>query len=466
MLSMSDRAYQQCISPKCESRFDLSEVLFACPNCHSLLDVRYDWPQCAIPKSLTFFDDRVRSADSISTGDPYASGVWRFHELLPFAEVDELVTLGEGQTRLQRADELARQIGLKPNKLFLQYEGFNPSGSFKDNGMAAAFTIAKKFGRSRVACASTGNTSASLSLYAAHTKTKSGQPMQAIVFVGGGKIAFGKLAQALDRGATTIQIAGDFDSCMSLIQQAAQRLDLYVMNSINPFRLEGQKTIMYRVLQALQWNVPDWIIVPGGNLGNTSAFGKAFMELKELGLIDRMPQLAVINAAGANALFELYERQKLRYNNGQYDQQTVDSFFADRQQAGYSANTIASAIEIAQPVNLPKALRSLDALDGVVRQVSDDDIMDGKALVGRYGFGCEPASGAAVAGLKLLREEGVISSDDRIVCILTGHELKDAEATVSYHQSSSSQQANTFANAPICAAPDVAEIARILNSTN
>ncbi len=211
-----------------------------------------------------------------------------------------MVTAGEGQTWLQNATSVAKYAGLKPDRLFLQYEGLNPSGSFKDNGMSAAFTHARTIGRTRAACASTGNTSASLALYCAVTRL-----MKAVIFIGSGKISYGKLSQALDYGALTVQIAGDFDDAMQRVKEVSQQLGIYLVNSVNPFRLEGQKTIMFRVLEALRWQVPDWIVVPGGNLGNSSAFGKAFSELKEIGLVDKVPRLAVINAAGANTLYEL-----------------------------------------------------------------------------------------------------------------------------------------------------------------
>ncbi len=475
MSRMTARAFQQCIIPDCGATYSLDEVLFACRRCGSLLDVRYDWSTCNVPNALSFFD--VRRAAGFSLRDvterlkPAArldsSGVWRFRELLPFAPLEDLVTIGEGRTILQQADDLAGHVGIKPGYLFLQYEGFNPSGSFKDNGMAAAFTMARRLNRTRVACASTGNTSASLAMFAEVTKTRSGEPIEAVVFVGGGKIAYGKLAQTLDYGAKTIQIEGDFDTCMRLVQESAERLDLYAMNSINPFRLEGQKTIMYRVLEGLGWEVPDWIIVPGGNLGNSSAFGKAFIELRELGLVDRLPRLAIINAAGANTLYELYTKQGLRFNEGRPDRQRIDACFADMDARGHQARTVASAIEIGRPVNLLKALRSLEALDGVVRQVSDEAILDAKALVGRYGYGCEPASGASLAGLKVLVEEQTISPSDRVVCILTGHGLKDPDATVNYHTADGTAgKPGRYANAPITAPPDVDAIAALLQTSS
>ncbi|MCA9257740.1 MAG: pyridoxal-phosphate dependent enzyme, partial [Planctomycetales bacterium] len=250
---------------------------------------------------------------------------------------------------------------------------------------------------------------------------------------GSGKISYGKLSQAPDYGALTVQIAGDFDDAMMRVREVSERLGIYLVNSVNPFRLEGQKTIMFRVLESLNWEVPDWIVVPGGNLGNSSSFGKAFYELHQLGLIDRIPRLAVINAAGANTLYQLYEKRGLRWNDGEPDMSVVESYHAELDAVARRADTIASAIEINRPVNLTKCLRALDWCDGVVREATDQEILDAKAQVGANGFGCEPASAASVAGAKQLREQGVIAPSDRVVCILTGHQLKDPTATVAYH---------------------------------
>jgi threonine synthase len=391
----------------------------------------YDWSRLPIPKSMHFFEHRWATKGAEADGRADFSGVWRFRELLPFYRSEaDIVTIGEGRTQLQDADLLARQMGMKPGRLFLQYEGLNPSGSFKDNGMTAAFTHAKMVGASRVACASTGNTSASLAMFAAFAE------MKGIVFIGSGKISFGKLSQALDYGATTLQIQGDFDACLRRIRQIAEempQMGVYLMNSVNPFRLEGQKSIMYRILEARDWNPPDWIIVPGGNLGNCSAFGKAFAELKELGLIQKIPRLAVVNASGANTLSVLVNERGLKWNKGNVDFGIVANHYAALDEANYHPHTVASAIEISRPVNLPKALRALDTMNGVVREVDDDAIMEHRAMVARYGFGCEPASAASVAGLRVLLDEGVIGKDESVVCILTGHELKDPNATVMYH---------------------------------
>jgi threonine synthase len=522
-------AAQRCINADCGAAYPLEQVLVECPKCGWLLDVEYDW--AGVPRSVsgprpsvpTFADFSARA-----TGDPSLldfSGVWRFRELLPFFGDDKnIVTVGEGRTILQRADRLAKEIGLEDGSLHLQYEGFNPSGSFKDNGMAAAFTHAKMVGASRVACASTGNTSASLALYGSRAG------MRCFVFIGEGKIAFGKLSQALDYGAVTLQIAGDFDACLARLlelakgtvpptmptpgpvarrasagmvgaakQDTASHTGIYLMNSVNPFRLEGQKTIMYRVLEGLQWRVPDWVVVPGGNLGNCSAFGKAFIELKALGMIDRLPRLAVIQAKGARTLDRVYNELGVRWVpkgatqnvplptsptgaarnhsaqsgevgsaddrsapvlTGTFDTAKVEAEYSRMSAAGEKAKTIASAIEINRPVNLSKALRALHAMNGVVRSVSDEQILEFKAAIGRHGFGCEPASAASVAGASLLVREGVIAKGETVACILTGHVLKDPDATVSYHTKSGGR----LSNAPIRVRDDLAEIVRVMES--
>lgn len=420
----SAASYQQCMDPACAARYGIEEVLIACRECGGLLDIGYEWDRLSVPQRLEDFDQ-----PSALRRDPLAfSGVWRFRALLPFAPAEKLVTIGEGQTLLQQADAVGHYIGLGAGKLHLQYEGFNPSGSFKDNGMCAAFTHARLVGARRAACASTGNTSASLAMYAAIT-----QIARAIVFVGSGKIAYGKLSQALDFGALTLQIQGDFDDAMRHVREVSQRLGIYLVNSVNPFRLEGQKTIMFRVLEALAWQPPDWIVVPGGNLGNSSAFGKAFAELKALQLIDRIPRIAVINAAGADTLCELVGNRGIRWNDGSPDLQAIADYYRELDTTHRKASTIASAIEINRPVNLLKCLRTLEVCDGVVRAVDDQEILDAKAQVAAGGFGCEPASAASVAGARLLRQQQIISASDHVVCVLTGHQLKDPNATVAYH---------------------------------
>ena len=424
----------------------------------------YEWQRLRVPGALTDFERKWAQRN-----DPHCfSGVWRFHDLLPFAPLRQCVTVGEGQTLLHPSDSVAKYVGVTPGRLYLQYEGMNPSGSFKDNGMSAAFSHARLVGASRAACASTGNTSASLALYCSVTRL-----MKAVIFIGSGKISYGKLSQALDHGALTVQISGDFDDAMARVQEVSKTLGIYLVNSVNPFRLEGQKTIMFRVLEALGWETPDWIVVPGGNLGNSSAFGKAFHELHELGLIDRIPRLAVINAAGANTLCELVENRGLRWNGGKPNLETVCRYYDEMDTQNRRASTIASAIEINRPVNLVKCLRALEWCNGVVREVTDQEILDAKAQVGTGGLGCEPASAASVAGVKQLVAEGVIGPDERVVCILTGHQLKDPTATVAYHTTDQEQfnevlgsrgvRRAAFANRAVAVPNNLDEIIKVIN---
>lgn len=512
-------ASQTCINPACAKQFPVDQVLVSCPACGAGLDVSYAWGDDA-PRSWEFARQRAKAGVSSSLD---ASGVWRFRELMPFFDrEDRICSISEGRTILQRADLLCKHLGFCPmmrsapgaestcgyacgqcprtpapaevgterrptqGGLFLQYEGQNPSGSFKDNGMTAAFTHARMVGAKVVACASTGNTSASMAVYAPHAG------MKAVIFIGDGKIAYGKLSQALDYGALTLQVAGDFDACLARVRYIAEKIPqagVYLMNSVNPFRLEGQKAVMFRVLEGLDFNVPDWIVVPGGNLGNCSAFGKAFMELKALGLIDRVPRLAVINAEGSSTLHRIYNGLGVRWNGGAYfndgGKARVDREYQRMDEAGERAHTIATAIEINRPVNLPKALRALevmngstraggwkDGYEGVVRAVSDETIKEYKALVGRYGFGCEPASAASVAGAHRLLQEGVIRPGDRVVCILTGHILKDPDVTVGYHTGLDAKSAKQplptqrphgeYANPPVKVADDLGEILRAM----
>jgi threonine synthase len=446
--NMTDAAYQKCINPDCGAEFDCGQAMFKCPSCGELLDIRYNWDEIYVPSKMSEFAKRWATRDNPLD----FSGVWRFRELLNFCEDENKVTIGEGQTILQQNDAVAEYVNMDAGCLFLQYEGLNPSGSFKDNGMTAAFSHAKMVGATSSTCASTGNTSASVALYAHSCGVK------CTVFIGSGRIAFGKLSQAMDYGAQTIQILGDFDDCMRQVQDVCTKLRLYLLNSLNPFRLEGQKTIMYRIIEGLGWEVPDWIVVPGGNLGNSSAFGKAFSELKQLGLIDQVPRMAIINATGADTLTDLVNNKKLSWNDGHVDQAIIDEYYADLTARNFSPHTCASAIEISRPVNLKKCLRAIDVCDGVVRAVTDEEILDAKAIIGKHGLGCEPASAATIAGLKHLRAEGLIDADQRVACVLTGHALKDPDRTVNYHKDKQGQ----FSNPPIEAANDLDEILKLI----
>ena len=390
----------QCID--CGQQYPIDRVIYSCEGCGGLLDVRHDFRESAASLTRDFFDKRLGTL-----APPYNSGVWRFKELIyPGLDDKRIVSRAEGNTNLYHLPRVAAYIGV--DTLYLKHEGENPTGSFKDRGMTTGVTQAKILGMERVACASTGNTSASMASYAARAG------MQGIVFLQNQEIALGKLAQGIAYGAACLQINADFDRNMALVREVAQRLRIYILNSVNPFRLEGQKTIMFEALQQLRWQVPDWIVVPGGNLGNSSAFGKGLLEMLNLGLIDRMPRLAIIQAEGANPLYR-------HFANGFKDFQAV------------KAQTIATAVKIGNPVNLQKAIRTLEWTGGVVEQVSDQQIMDAKAIVDGVGIGCEPASACSVAGAKKLIERGLISRGDTVVGILTGHVLKDPEATMGYH---------------------------------
>ncbi|MEO1444265.1 MAG: threonine synthase, partial [Chloroflexota bacterium] len=290
---------------------------------------------------------------------------------------------------------------------------------------------------SKVACASTGNTSAALASYAAQAG------MEGIVFFQNKNVAVGKLAQAIAYGATGVRINADFDRNLELVREVAEMLGIYVLNSINPFRLEGQKSIMFETIQQLKWNVPDWIVVPGGNLGNSSAFGKGLHELYELGLIDKLPRLAIVQAEGASPLYHAYRRG--------FDHLEP-----------MKAKTVATAIKIGNPVNYKKALRSLRWTDGVVEMVTDQQVMDAKALIDASGIGCEPASACSLAGARKLAEAGVIKPGETVVGVLTGHVLKDPDAVVNYHTDALEDIRATYPNRLHEAEGNVDEIAAIL----
>ncbi len=419
----------QCM--ECAQQYPIQRVVYTCEACGGLLDVNHDFG--AIGKTLAreLFDGRLGAFDR-----PYNSGVWRFKELiLPGVDDWAVVSRMEGNTNLYELPRIAAYAGIET--IFLKHEGENPTGSFKDRGMTTGVTQAKALGMSRVACASTGNTSASMASYAARAG------MQGIIFLQNQQIALGKLAQGIAFGATCLQINADFDRNMELVQEVSERLGIYVLNSVNPFRLEGQKSIMFEALQQLRWQAPDWIVVPGGNLGNSSAFGKGLREMFEVGLIDRMPRLAIVQAEGANPLYR-------HFRAGFKDFEPV------------KAETIATAIKIGNPVNLQKAIRTLEWTSGVVEEVSDQQVMDAKAMIDGVGIGCEPASACSVAGVKKLVERGIIKRGDTVLGILTGHVLKDPEATIGYHADQLDGISPKHRNRMLQAEDDIDEIVRLL----
>jgi threonine synthase len=398
------------------TEYPLDEVRFTSEN-GELLDVIHDLD--AIKKQFGISRDYYSGKRAAINGQP-SGGVWHFKELvMPGLADSEIVSKQEGNTRLYRSKNISSWLGLNREKFFLKHEGENPTGSFKDRGMTVAISMAKHLKQKAVTCASTGNTSASLAAYASEAE------LTGLVLIPKGNVAVGKISQALAYGTKTLVVNGDFDDCMRLIREAQEKLSAYPLNSINPFRLEGQKTIIWEILQQLDWQVPDWIVFPGGNLGNTSAFGKALHEAHQLGLIDRMPRFAVIQAEGASPFYKAYK------NN-----------FASLKSE--KADTIATAIKIGDPVNYTKAVRALKWTNGIVESVTDEEILEAKAHVDAAGIGAEPASCATVAGIKKLIASGEIKHNENVVGILTGNILKDPQVIVDYHFN----RKTTLANPP------------------
>lgn len=363
--------------------------------------------------------------------------------MLPFeGQLQHVVTIREGNTPLLDAPRAAEYAGMRA--LTFKHQGFNPTGSFKDNGMTCGASQARRLGMKRVACVSTGNTSASMAAYAATAG------MQAVIFLPHGSISYGKLAQALEYGAKTLQVEANFDQILKLVRVLAERLGIYLLNSINPFRIEGQKSIMIEMLDQLDWEVPDWVFVPGGNLGNVSAFGKALRELKDAGFINRLPRLAVIQAEGSAPFADFAREPKGVFPTVEHPE------------------TLATAIKIGDPVSWPKAWHEVSTTGGIVEKVTEAEIADAKAVIGASGIGCEPASAATLAGLKKVRDAGRIDPAARVVAVLTGNVLKDPDYIYRYHtgdlKAHSGPIKGQFANAPVVVPNDADRIAALLSS--
>ncbi len=416
---------QHCAA--CGERYGELDPITTC-RCGGLLEIRHEAPVEDGASLRRLFDERR------ARHDPHdVSGVWRFRELVMPAVGDRAVTHPEGNTPLLHRDAIGMYAGAP--ELRLKHEGHNPTGSFKDRGMTVAVTQAKRLGATAVACASTGNTSASLAAYGA----QAGIP--ALVFVPAGQVALGKLSQSLAYGARTLLVRGDFDACLRLAQEASRELGIYLVNSINPWRLEGQKTIVLELLQQLGWEVPDWIVLPAGNLGNTAAFGKALRDARAVGLIDRLPRIAAIQAAGAAPFARGFREE-----------------FVTRHRV--KAETIATAIKIGDPASWDRAVLTIRETNGTVTLVDDAAILDAKAVIDAAGVGCEPASAASVAGLRRLTGEGIVGRYDRIVAVLTGHVLKDPGALLTYHRET--EPAPPRANRPIEIEADIRAVAKVL----
>ena len=393
---------------------------FRCAGCGELFEVEYPgWkerrgPDRPNPGALKWLWRERRCSQELLD----QSGVWRFRELLPILEsFGNAVTLREGNTPLYHLPRISKALGV--DQVFAKHQGMNPTGSFKDTGMTAALSVAKERGFEWVACASTGNTSAAMAAYAARAGLKS------LVLIPEGKIAWGKLSQAMDYGAVTCQLPVDFDRCLNVLTEIVRQAPIYLLNSVNPYRLEGQKTPAFEIAEAFDWNVPDHLIVPGGNLGNSSALGKGFREMKELGMIARMPRISVIQAAGANPLAQSFAR-----DNGA----TLEPV---------QANTRATAIRIGNPASWRKAARVIQETGGWCLDVSEAEIAVAKAEIGAEGLGCEPASAVTLAGFKKLRADGKIGASETVVLLLTGHTLKDADYTIDFHRGTLLSEAET-----------------------
>lgn len=441
---MQSEAFQKCIDPSCGLEYPITDIRIECERGH-LLDIKY---KAVPPTSLKeVFYQRRNHANNIFN----ESGVWRFRELLNFCQINTedieecskfLVSLDGAEGRLSKPYHMSKvsdYVGVQ--NMRLQPEGYNPSGSFKDNGMTTAVTHAKLVNIKKIICASTGNTSASAAMYAAN------ENIECDVYIPAGEVAPGKLSQAFQFGAQVIEIKGNFDDALTTSLKNAGSGGGYTVNSVNPFRIEGQKTIVYRALESLDWSAPDWIVYPGGALGNTSSCGKSIMELYEWGWIKKIPRIAVVNSEGANTLYNLYngkfEGKELRWNKGKPDTGLIKEYYDFMDTKGIRPKTKATAIQIAKPANIIKGLRALEFTSGVVTQVSDGEMLDGMSLVGLNGFDCEMASGAVPAGIKKLMGEGVIKKDDVVIGILTGRQ-KDSSIPVDYHK----DPKNRFANPP------------------
>jgi threonine synthase len=400
----SQAAQLRCIG--CSVAIQKAEPDFRCADCGDLLEIVYpQWNSTPIEAASLCDLWRQRRTSGLPVDE---SGVWRFRELLPDFDWQEIITLREGNTPLYEMPSCARIVGLQ--QLYAKHQGMNPTGSFKDTGMTLAASAARREGFRWVACASTGNTSASMAAYAARGGVRS------LVLIPEGKVSWGKLSQALDYGAITCQLKTDFDGCMRLLNEVVQRFPVYLLNSVNPYRLEGQKTAAIELMEQFDWQPPDHIIVPGGNLGNSSALGKAFLEMKQLGFISTLPTISIIQAAGANPLVRM-----MRENGG-------------KKLIPVQAETAASAIRIGSPASWKKAVRVLQETAGAVEQVSEVEIALAKAEIGADGVGCEPASAVTLAGLKKLVKQGFVKSGESVVLILTGHLLKDPEFTLKFHR--------------------------------
>jgi threonine synthase len=383
--------HQECIN--CHTKYDIDDIVYFCRKCGDILEIKFDFKELA--ETLKTSDWKTKPLS-----------VWRYRPFMPIHETTKLVTLSEGGTGLHRSEHLGAELGLK--NLYVKNEGENPTGSFKDRGMTVGVTKAVELGARHVICASTGNTSASLAAYAARAGIK------CTVLIPSGKIAYGKLSQAMIHGAKVLQVRGNFDQALEFVLKLAERhKSIYLLNSINPFRIEGQKSLGYEICEQLNNEAPDRIIIPVGNAGNISAVWKGTTEFHKLGLIKNLPKMTGIQASGSAPIAQMIKNNSDKFVPVEHPE------------------TVATAIRIGAPVSWKKAVNAIRESHGTAETVTDDEILDAQKILARVeGIFVEPASASSIAGLKKLVNNGVIGKDERVVCITTGHGLKDPDTAI------------------------------------
>jgi len=426
------KAWFSCIDDECGETYPLDEIIYRCRRCGNLLEVRHDTDalkEKSAQEWRDIFDDRYRRQIW-----PHGSSVWGKKEwVCPFVEDDNIVSMYEGATNLFWADRFGKQIGMED--LWIKMCGNSHTGSFKDLGMTVLVSVVKQMmaqGKDipAVACASTGDTSAALAAYCA----SAGIP--AIVFLPKDKVSIAQLVQPISNGALVLSLDTDFDGCMEMVQKVCTENNIYLANSINSLRIEGQKTISIELCQQFDWEVPDWIIIPGGNLGNISALGKGFLIMKELGLIDKLPRLVCAQAEHANPLYMSYLSNFKEFHPVK------------------AKKTLANAIQIGNPVSVNKAINILKQFDGIVEQASEDELANAAAVVDRTGtFNC-PHTGVALGVFLKLKEKNLFDSNDRVVIISTAHGLKFVEFKIGYHKKELEGVYSKYANTPLELPPD------------
>jgi len=419
-------AWFQCIRG-CEERYPLTQVIYRCPHCGSLLDVEHDMEALRRRSAaawMKLFDERIRTNKW-----PYGSGVWGKKEwVCPQVENENVVSMYEGYTNCFLAERLGQEVGVED--LWVKLCGNSHTGSFKDLGMTVLVSMVNQMRANgqpirAVACASTGDTSAALAAYAA----AAGIP--AVVFLPRGRVSIAQLIQPIANGALVLALDTDFDGCMAIVKQITQDPTIYLANSMNPLRMEGQKTVAIEITQQFDWEVPDWIVIPVGNLGNVSALGKGFLMMKALKLIDRLPRIACAQSEKANPLYLSYLTD-------------FQEYWPIKAQ-----KTLASAIQIGDPVSYERAVKVLKQFEGVVEQVSEDELANAAARADRTGMYCCPHTGVALAVLFKLIDQGLIQPGHRVVVISTAHGLKFTNFKVGYHEDSLPEVTARYRNPPL-----------------